>query len=162
MNLRALTSDLFLPALAGCRRIFLLHTAFLSECVTGSSCGGAHTRDLGRCAEHARAQDAVRGDHGEVVQLLQRMGGRIYKSSEKRLVELSKSQVAGCARRRARLHCPPPASNYGCHSKTDVHCPRQGAPATGGRSCRHTLWLEIAEQLAVQNAGPTDAPLETD
>lgn len=104
----------------------------------------------------------MRGDHGEVVQLLQRMGGRIYKSSEKRLVELSKSQVAGCARRRARLHRPPPASNYGCHSKTDVHCPGQGAPATGGRSCRHTFWLEIAEQLAVQNAGPTDAPLETD
>ena len=43
------------------------------------------------------AQDAVRGDHGEVAQLLEREGGRIYKSSEKRLVELAKSHVAGCA-----------------------------------------------------------------
>ena len=39
----------------------------------------------------------MRGDHGEVAQLLEREGGRIYKSSEKRLVELSKSHVAGYA-----------------------------------------------------------------
>lgn len=38
----------------------------------------------------------MRGDHGEVAQLLERMGGRIYNSSEKRMVELGKSHVAGC------------------------------------------------------------------
>ena len=76
----------------------------------------------------------MRGDHGEVVQLLQRMGGRIYKSSEKRLVELSKSQVAGCARRRARLHRPPPASK--------LRLPQQDRRALPwpGRACnRHEV-----------------------
>lgn len=45
--------------------------------------------------EPVLVQDAVRGDHGEVAQLLEREGARIYKSSEKRLVELAKSHVAG-------------------------------------------------------------------
>lgn len=59
-----------------------------------SACKG---RRRGSNPESSWAQDAVRGDHGEVAQLLERMGGRIYKASEKRMVELSKSHVAGCA-----------------------------------------------------------------
>ena len=43
------------------------------------------------------AQDAVRGDHGEVAQLLMHHGGKIFKNSENRLVELNRSSLAGCA-----------------------------------------------------------------
>ncbi|KAK9838136.1 hypothetical protein WJX81_003291 [Elliptochloris bilobata] len=58
---------------------------------------GADTNPIDRFSR-TPLEDAVRGDHGEVAQLLEREGGRIYKSSEKRLVELSKSHVAGYVR----------------------------------------------------------------
>ena len=60
----------------------------------------------------------MRGDHGEVAQLLEREGARIYKSSEKRLVELAKSHVAGCA---VRLHQGPWAGKV-ASSRSHCHC----------------------------------------
>ncbi|CAK0787626.1 hypothetical protein CVIRNUC_010848 [Coccomyxa viridis] len=43
-------------------------------------------------------EDAVRGDHGEVAQLLMHHGGKIFKNSENRLVELNRSSLAGFVR----------------------------------------------------------------
>jgi hypothetical protein len=40
-------------------------------------------------------QDAVRGDHGEVAQLLASKGAKVWKAKEGRLVELSTSHLAG-------------------------------------------------------------------
>ena len=40
-------------------------------------------------------QDAVRGDHGEVAQLLINHGGKIFKTAENRLVDLNRSHLAG-------------------------------------------------------------------
>ena len=42
-------------------------------------------------------QDAVRGDHGEVAQLLINHGAKIFKAAENRLVDLNRSHLAGCA-----------------------------------------------------------------
>ena len=39
----------------------------------------------------------MRGDHGEVAQLLMHHGGKVFKNSENRLVELNRSSLAGCA-----------------------------------------------------------------
>ena len=39
----------------------------------------------------------MRGDHGEVAQLLMHHGGKIFKNRENRLVELNRSSLAGCA-----------------------------------------------------------------
>ena len=40
-------------------------------------------------------QDAVRGDHGEVAQLLMSHGAKIFKTKENRLVDLNRSHLAG-------------------------------------------------------------------
>ena len=37
----------------------------------------------------------MRGDHGEVAQLLMHHSGKIFKNSENRLVELNRSSLAG-------------------------------------------------------------------
>ena len=42
-------------------------------------------------------QDAVRGDHGEVANLLASKGGKVWKEAEGRLRELQESHLAGCA-----------------------------------------------------------------
>ena len=41
------------------------------------------------------SQDAVRGDHGEVAQLLMSHGAKIFKTKENRLVDLNRSHLAG-------------------------------------------------------------------
>ena len=65
----------------------------------------------------ACSQDAVRGDHGEVAQLLINHGAKIFKTAENRLVDLKQSVLAGwalsgphvtllmCACRILRSHC---------------------------------------------------------
>ena len=41
------------------------------------------------------SQDAVRGDHGEVAQLLINHGAKVFKTAENRLVDLKQSVLAG-------------------------------------------------------------------
>ncbi|CAL5224575.1 g7281 [Coccomyxa viridis] len=43
-------------------------------------------------------EDAVRGDHGEVAQLLINHGAKIFKTAENRLVDLNRSHLAGYVR----------------------------------------------------------------
>lgn len=90
------------------------------------------------------AQDAVRGDHGEVAQLLEREGGRIYKSSEKRLVELAKSHVAGCA---ARLRQGPSAGSV-APSRSDCHCSQCGTWRGGGLAATPTTACAVSLMLS--------------
>jgi hypothetical protein len=42
-------------------------------------------------------QDAVRGDHGEVANLLANKGGKVWKAAEGQLRALQESHLAGCA-----------------------------------------------------------------
>ena len=68
-------------------------------------CMYACARILRQCSHVGRAswwcsckyllQDAVRGDHGEVAQLLINHGGKIFKTAESRLVDLNRSHLAG-------------------------------------------------------------------
>ena len=58
--------------------------------------GSVHFRLVGiLTGPHALLQDAVRGDHGEVAQLLITHGGKIFKAAENRLVDLNRSHLAG-------------------------------------------------------------------
>ena len=52
---------------------------------------------MGMDCQHAQraSQDAVRGDHGEVAQLLINKGGKVFKIKEGRLVDLNRSHLAG-------------------------------------------------------------------
>lgn len=45
---------------------------------------------------HCLDQDAVRGDHGEVVQLLVSNGAKVFKAKGGGLVELTSSRLSGC------------------------------------------------------------------